>query len=83
MKRYSTLKARKPLLSPEAAKHPSLKNTNHEHLRLRTLSFQSCPVDLLGFQERFDFEPAEQYRRVFSRSGLYSLDILPLDMFAL
>ena len=43
------------------------------------LSFQSCPVDLLGFQERFDFEPAEQYRRVFSRSGLYSLDILPLD----
>lgn len=74
------LEARKPLPSPEAAKHPSLKNTNHEHHRLRTLSFQSCPVDLLGFQERFDFEPAEQYRRVFSRSGLYSPDILPLDM---
>lgn len=35
MKRYSTLKARKPLLSPEAAKHPSLKNSNHEHHRLR------------------------------------------------
>lgn len=35
MKRYSTLKARKPLPSPEAAKHPSLKNSNHEHLRLR------------------------------------------------
>ena len=32
----------------------------------RTLSFQSCPVDLLGFQERFDFEPAEQYRRVLA-----------------
>ena len=65
MKRYSTLKARKPLPSPEAAKHPSLKNINHEHHQLRTLSFQSCPVDILGFQERFDFEPAEQYRRVF------------------
>lgn len=74
------LEARKPLPSPEAAKHPSLKNSNQEHHRLRTLSFQSCPVDLLGFQERFDFEPAEQYRRVFSRSGLYSPDILPLDM---
>lgn len=74
------LEARKPLPSPEAAKHPSLKNSNHEHHRLRTLSFQSCPVDLLGFQERFDFEPAEQYRRVFSRSGLYSPDIPPLDM---
>lgn len=35
MKRYSALKARKPLPSPEAAKHPSLKNSNHEHLRLR------------------------------------------------
>ncbi len=60
------LEARKPLPSPEAAKHPSLKNSNHEHHRLRTLSFQSCPVDLLGFQERFDFEPAEQYRRVLA-----------------
>ena len=59
------LEARKPLPSPEAAKHPSLKNINHEHHQLRTLSFQSCPVDILGFQERFDFEPAEQYRRVF------------------
>lgn len=38
MKRYSTLKACKPLLSPEAAKHPSLKNTNHEHLRLRSIT---------------------------------------------
>lgn len=29
------LEARKPLPSPEAAKHPSLKNSNHEYHRLR------------------------------------------------